>query len=144
MIQTDTKEKAENILRRIKSAKDFAEIASSESLHESTKNNGGEIKNLAVRGGYIADGVGNSPQAWEAIIRASQGATDLIELNDQYYIFWIHDKTPERQRPFSEVKQQVEADYLQERQEQAAQDLLNRTLEEQEVEIYTDNLKKIN
>ncbi len=95
-----------------------------------------------VRGGYIADVVGNSPRAWEAIDKTSRGATDIVEINKQFYIFWVHDRTPERQRPFSEVKERVEADYRRERQEQAAQDLLNRTLEEQEVEIYVDKLLK--
>jgi uncharacterized membrane-anchored protein len=52
----------------------------------------------------------------------------------------VHSKTPERQRPFSEVQDQVAADYQRERQEQAAQDMLNRILEEQEVEIYANKL----
>ena len=78
--------------------------------------------------------------AWDAIMKVSQGATDIVEVNKQYYIFWVHGRTQERQRPFSEAKEQVEADYRRERQEQAAQDLLNRTLEEQEVEIYTGSL----
>ncbi len=142
MIQIDSKEKAERILGQIKSAKNFADVAKSESLHKETKSNGGEIKNPVVRGGYIAPGVGNSPQAWAIINKASKGATDIVEVNQQFYIFWVHGRTPERQRPFSEVKQQVEADYRRERQEQAAQDLLNRTLEEQAVEIYTDELLK--
>jgi tetratricopeptide (TPR) repeat protein len=142
MIQVGTKEKAEDILSQIKSAEDFANAARAESLHEGTKANGGEIKNPVVRGGFIADSVGNSPQAWEAIGKTSQGATDVVEVNQQFYIFWVHDRTPERQRPFPEVKEQVEADYRRERQEQAAQDLLNRTLEEQQVEIYADKLLK--
>jgi len=142
MIQVGTKEKAEGILSQIKSAEDFANAAKAESLHEVTKANGGEIKNPVIRGGFIADSVGNSPQAWGAISKMSQGATDIVEVNQQFYIFWVHDRTPERQRPFSEVKEQVEADYSRERQEQAAQDLLNRTLEEQQVEIYADKLLK--
>ncbi len=142
MIQVDSREKAERILGQTKSAESFADMAKAESLHKETKANGGEIKNPAVRGGYIAPGVGNSPQAWAAISKIAQGATDVVEVNQQFYMFWIHGRTPERQRPFSEVKQQVEADYRRERQEQAAQDLLNRTLEEQAVEIYADELLK--
>jgi parvulin-like peptidyl-prolyl isomerase len=142
MIQVDTREKAESILSQIKSGKGFADLARSESLHEATRSNGGEIKNPVIRGGYIADVVGNSPQAWEAIDKTPQGATDMVEINKQFFIFQVHARTPERQREFSEVKDQVEADYRRERQEQAAQDLLNRTLEEQEVVIYTDKLLK--
>ena len=142
MIQVGIREKAEDILNQIRAGKSFGDLASAESLHEATKSNGGEIKNLVVRGGFIADSVGNSPQAWETIDKTSQGATDIVEVNQQFYIFWVHDMTPERQRPFSEVKEQVAADYQRERQEQAAQDLLNRTLEEQEVEIYADKLLK--
>jgi tetratricopeptide (TPR) repeat protein len=142
MIQVSTREKAEDILRQIRSGKSFADLARAESLHEPTKSNGGEIKKWVIRGGYIADNIGNSPQAWEAIGKTSQGATDIVEVNQQFYIFWVHERTPERQREFSEVKEQVEADYRRERQEQAAQDLLDRTLEEQEVEIYADKLLK--
>lgn len=144
LIQAATREKAEEILRRIKSDKSFADLARSESKHEETKSSGGAIKNWVARGGYITDVIGNSPQAWEAIDKVSQGATSIVEVNKQFYIFWVHERTPERQRSFSEVKDQVETDYRQERQEQAAQDLLNRTLEEQEVEIYTDKLLKGN
>ncbi len=142
MIQPGTKEKAESILSQIKSAEDFAKAAKAESIHENTKANGGEIKNPVVRGGFIADSAGNSPQAWAAISKTSQGATDVVEVNQQFYIFWVHDRTQERQKPFPEVKEQVEADYRRERQEQAAQELLNRTLEEQQVEIYADELLK--
>jgi tetratricopeptide (TPR) repeat protein len=141
MVQVGTKEEAEGVLRQVKSGKSFADVARAESLHEPTKSGGGEIKNWVIQGGYIADNISNSPQAWEVISKASQGVTDIVEVNQQFYIFWVHDKTPERQRGFSEVSEQVEADYRRERQEQAAQDLLNRTLEEQEVEIYTDKLK---
>ena len=140
MIQVDSSGKAEKILSQVKSAKGFAEMAKSESLHKETKDGGGEIKNPAVRDGYIAPGVGNSPQAWAIISKTSQGMTHVVEVNQQFYVFWVHSRTSERQRPFSEVKQQVEADYRRERQEQAAQDLLNRTLEEQAVEIYADEL----
>jgi len=140
MIQVDSSGKVEKILSQVKSAKGFAEMAKSESLHEETKANGGAVKNPVIRGGYITPGVGNSPQAWAMISKTSQGMTDVVEVNQQFYVFWIHSRTPERQRPFSEVKQQVEADYRRERQEQAAQDLLNRTLEEQAVEIYADEL----
>lgn len=140
MIQVDSKNKAEKIASQVRSAKGFAGMAKSESLHKETKDGGGEIKNPAVRGGYIAPGVGNSPQAWAVIGKTSQSLTDVVEVNKQFYVFWVHSRTPERQRPFAEVKQQVEADYRRERQEQAAQDLLNRTLEEQAVEIYADEL----
>jgi len=142
MIQVGTKNKAENILSQIKSAESFSNTAKKESLHEGTKAIGGEIKNPVIRGGFIADSLGNSPQAWEVIDKTSQGATDIVEVNKQFCMFWVHSRTPERQKPFSEVKEQVEADYRRERQEQAAQDLLNKTLEEQAVEIYADKILK--
>ena len=85
MIQVDSREKAEAILSQVKSAKSFAEAARANSLSEETKSKGGEIKNLVVRGGFIAPGVGNSPQAWEAIDKTSQGTTDIIEVNQQFY-----------------------------------------------------------
>ena len=140
MMQFATKDRAEAILQQIKSAETFADAASAESLHEATRSVGGEIKNWVTLGGHIADAIGNSPQAWEAIARTSQGATDIVQVSQQFYIFWVHNRKPGRQKEFSEVAEQVEADYLRERQEQAAQDLLNRTLEEQEVEIYVDKL----
>ncbi|MBD3183931.1 hypothetical protein GF312_16725 [Candidatus Poribacteria bacterium] len=142
MIQFESREKAENILNKLKSGGDFKELARTESTHEQTKANGGEIKVPVVRGAYITDSIGNSPRAWEAIDKISKGVTDVVEINNQYYIFLVHDKTPERQRSFSEVKDMVESDYSRERQEQAMQDLLNRTLEEREVEIYTDSILK--
>lgn len=140
LIQVDNQNKAAEILKKAKSEESFANLAKAASLHEETKANGGVIKNAVPLGGYIASGVGNSPQAWSAIGKASKGLTDIVELSQNFYVFWVHNRTQERQRPYTEVKQQVEADYRRERQEQAAQDLLNKTLEEQAVEIYSDEL----
>lgn len=45
-----------------------------------------------------------------------------------------------RQKPFEEVQRQVETDYVQEKQQQAIQELLTRMMQAEKVEIYEDLL----
>ncbi|MFQ6043964.1 MAG: peptidyl-prolyl cis-trans isomerase [Candidatus Poribacteria bacterium] len=140
-IKVDDKQKAERILTQLRSGKDFATVAKQESQDEKTKEKGGEIPGWITVDGYIP-AVGSSEKIWKAIKDADKnGLTDVVEVDGVFYLFKVRDGKPERQKEFSEVKDQVEFDYRNFREQQATQALLERTLEGQEVEIYYDRFQ---
>ena len=50
-------------------------------------------------------------------------------------MFIINEKEPQREQAFEEVKDQVESQYRREKEQQIVQSLLDKALEQQEVEI---------
>jgi parvulin-like peptidyl-prolyl isomerase len=145
-IKVDDKEKAEHILTQLKSGKDFATLAKQESQDTNTKEKGGEIPDWITVDGYIptspAFQSGGLEKVWKAIKDADKnGLTDFVEVDGVFYLFKVRDRKPEHQKEFSEIKDQVEFDYHNFREQQATQALLERTLEQQEVEIYYDRLR---
>ncbi|MCM8782562.1 MAG: hypothetical protein NC828_05900, partial [Candidatus Omnitrophica bacterium] len=62
--------------------------------------------------------------------------SDPLKIKDKLYIFSILEKRQGWQRSFEEVKSEVEYEYKMKKQQEIAQDLLNKALEEQEVEIF--------
>jgi len=58
-----------------------------------------------------------------------------IKVKDRFYMFIINEKEPQREQAFEEVKDQVESQYRREKEQQIVQSLLDKALEQQEVEI---------
>jgi alanine dehydrogenase len=50
-------------------------------------------------------------------------------------MFIIDEKEPKRDKPFEEVKDQVEGEYRMQKEQQIVQSFLDKALEQQEVEI---------
>lgn len=140
-IKVNDKEKTGRILTQLKGGEDFATVAKQESQDEKTKEKGGEIPGWITVDGYIPT-VGNNEKVWQAVKDVDKsGLADFVEVDGVFYLFKLRDGKPERQKEFSEVKEQVEFDYRSFREQQAMQALLERTLEGQEVEIYYDRLQ---
>ena len=141
VIQVNTHEQAEALMTRLKAGEDFAKIAKTESQNAKTAENDGEIPGWISVNGHIP-GIGGEEAIWTAIESTDKGGlTDIIEVNRIFYLFHVRDRKPEIQQPFANVKKQVEFDYRRFREEHAAQALLERTLEEQEVVIYDSKFR---
>ena len=141
LIQVKTYERAEALLKRLEAGEDFAKLAKTESRHAKTAETGGEIPGWVSVDGNIP-GIGADKQIWTAIESTDKGGlTDIVEVNAGFCLFRVRDRKPEIQKPFASVKKQVEFDYRRFREEQAAQALLERTLEQQEVEIYDSQFR---
>ena len=141
LIQVKTRERAEALLKRLKAGEDFAKMAKRESRHAKTAENSGEIPGWVAVDGNIP-GLGADKKIWESIESTDKGGlTDIVEVDDDFYLFRVRDRKPEIQKPFASVKKQVEFDYRRFREEQAAQALLERTLEQQEVVIYDSKFR---
>jgi parvulin-like peptidyl-prolyl isomerase len=62
--------------------------------------------------------------------------SDPLKIKDKLYIFLIDKKRAQRQKDFSEVKNQVEYEYKMKKQKELTRSLLEKALEEQEVEFF--------
>jgi len=85
---------------------------------------------------FLPNNLGVSKEAVENIIKLPKGAiVNPIKINDKLYMFLINEKEPEKQQSFEEAKQQVEGQYRMEKQQQIVRSLVDKAMEQQEVEI---------
>lgn len=104
--------RAEALLVRVKSGEDFAKLAAANSDDAGSKGQGGEL-GWAGREAYV------KPFA-DALFALQPGAvSDLVSTEFGYHIIQLEEVRPASQRPFDEVRAELEADYRRE-QAQAA------------------------
>ena len=58
-----------------------------------------------------------------------------VKIKDKFYMFMINEKEPKREQGLEEVRQQVENEYHMQKEQQIVRSLLDKALEQQEVEI---------
>ncbi|MCM8780417.1 MAG: peptidylprolyl isomerase [Candidatus Omnitrophica bacterium] len=116
----------------------FTEEFRKEDMTERLKNQQEKFQETWVRetDSSIA-GIGEAEDVIKTLFLKEKGEiTEPIRIKDKFYIFFIQDKKQKRQKEFSEVSQQVEYEYKMKKQQEIIQGLLNKALEEQEVEIF--------
>lgn len=98
---------------------------------------GGKIEQWIQKGSaFISEDIGESGEAVENILKQEKGAiVSPVKIKNKSYMFIVDEKEPEREKPFEEVKGQVESEYRAQKEQQIVQSLLNKALEQQEVEI---------
>jgi len=85
---------------------------------------------------FLPEGIGESGEAVESIFKQDKGdLTSPVKIKDKLYMFMVNQKEPQRLQEFSEVKEQVEREYYMQKEQQIVQSLLNKALEQQEIEI---------
>ena len=109
--ENDAKKTAEDIIKQLNSGKDFAVLAKEKSEDESSKNDGGLIK----------DPQGSSPYAKGALMPAEfdQAALALkpgkittapVKTSGGFYVIKLESVTPEKQLSFEEAKEKIRQD----------------------------------
>ncbi|MDD5561645.1 MAG: peptidyl-prolyl cis-trans isomerase [Candidatus Omnitrophica bacterium] len=85
---------------------------------------------------FLPEGIGESKEAIESIFSYEKGAVvNPVKIKDKLYMFIIDEKQPQREKAFEEVKTQVEREYQAQKEQQIVQSMLDKALEQQEVEI---------
>ena len=80
--------------------------------------------------------IGESKEAVESILKQEKGAVvNPVKIKDKFYMFMINEKEPKREQGLEEVRQQVENEYHMQKEQQIVRSLLDKALEQQEVEI---------
>ena len=97
---------------------------------------GRRIEQWIERGSVVLpENIGESKEAVESIFKQEKGAVGPVKIKDKLYMFIINEKELKRGQAFEEVKDQVEAEYRMQKEQQIVQSLLDKALEQQEIEI---------
>lgn len=107
---------------------------------------GTKVKDWIQLGATAIVGLGDIKDIVDDLLKEQKGTfTKPYKIDDQMVIFFIEDKRPGRQKLFSEVRSQVEYEYIAGKQQEITQTYLKNALEEQEVEFFfnsNDNTQK--
>ena len=140
VIKFSEEKKANDAMRRLSVGADFAKMAQELSEDENTKTKGGTIEGSLEKNGDIP-GIGASKEALDAIFSKKDGElAGPFKINNGYYIFKINSIKPEVQKPFEEVKEQIEYEYRNKKVQEQMQILLKDIMQEEAVEIYADKI----
>lgn len=108
-----------------------------EMIQKLKKQEGNPQEALIREGDFSIAGIGEAKDVIDGLFLKEKGQiSDPLKIKDKFYIFSILEKRQKRQKPFEEVKSEVEYEYKMKKQQEISQDLLKKALEEQEVEIF--------
>ncbi len=140
-IRVANEDRAAEVLRRIGDGEDFAALAKEFSQDEATKADGGEIAEEIRKGTYVA-GIGDANEINEAIF-AAQAPTVLaqaFQTESGWEIIQVRENSPERQKSFEEVQQQVMQELLRTKQQEVQQDYIDEMMDKYEVIVHSSVL----
>ena len=85
---------------------------------------------------FIPQGLGESKEAVENIFKQDKGSVvNPVKIKDKLYMFIIDEKESKKEQSFEEVKGRVEDEYRAQKEQQIVQSMLDKALEQQEIEI---------
>jgi peptidyl-prolyl cis-trans isomerase C len=88
-------------------------------------------------------GLGEAKEVLAGLFKAAKGdVTGPVKIKDSIYLFLVDDIQPKRDLSFEEVKGKVEQEYTLKKQQEIINTLLQKTLEQKEVEIVSEPEKK--
>jgi len=133
-ILVKTEDEANKLLDELKAGKDFAELAKTHSLDKDTAAKGGEFPEEFTEGGAASE------ELSKAIFAADAGTVipKPVKTEDGYHVVKVLAKTPAVQLPFEQVKSTVENDYRNMKRQVALEELLKKTISENDVIVYEE------
>lgn len=136
-LRVSDEEQAGELLSRIKAGEDFAALVKEYSEDESSKGDGGKIADDVVPGSYVP-GIGVTEEI-NAAVFAAEAETLLdkpYKTDKGWEIVRVDEKTPERQKGFDEVKQQVTTDLLRRKRQEVQDKYLKEMMDKYDVVIH--------
>ncbi|KAB2838502.1 hypothetical protein F9K50_09160 [bacterium] len=133
-IVTDTKEKAESILRRLRQGENFAKLAKDLSLSPDRRE-GGDL-------GFIPRG--SFPREFEVCFTMNPGEiSPIIPSLYGFHLFKVIEKAPGRTQDLTEVSNKIFMQLKQRAREQYLKSLLERLRSQAKIEINRDVLERM-
>jgi peptidyl-prolyl cis-trans isomerase C len=128
------KEKAEDVLKRLKAGEDFAKVASEVSDDAMTKDKGGNL-------GFIPrDKVLKELENTIFTLKPGQ-ISEVVETKYGFYIIKVEEKKEAVVPPFEEVKDKAKAKILGDMQNDKRKELVEQALKDEHAEIHPERLK---
>ncbi len=129
------KEKAEEILKKLKGGEDFAKTAAEVSEDPGTKDKGGDL-DFFPRGSMI-------PAFEEAAFALKPGEiSGVVETDYGYHIIKMEEKKDAVLEPYEKIKDKVKEQALQEMRKIAVTDFLEKSLKNAKVEFFPPGLSQ--
>jgi peptidyl-prolyl cis-trans isomerase C len=141
LIQVDEM-RLDDLLRALKDGQPFAELAKRYSVHEDTRESGGEVAEW-IEEGLDPTGMGDPGKLWQALSNHTEGeVAGPIKTEDGCYLFQILSHRSPRTPDLEEVKKRVESDLYQQRVEKAYQELVRQSLEASDVKLFPEAIRR--
>lgn len=139
------KTKAENLIEKVKKGQSFEKLAAAHSLDPETKGKKGEIEGWVSRDGYIP-GIGRDNDMMRALfsVKAGNAVSEPFKSEKGYHVFFVREKKTERQKDFSEVRQEVYRALRAEKEKEVQKQLLETLKERYDVVIHASELESGN
>ena len=132
-ILVETEEKAQEILKELKTGKDFSEVAKENSIGPSASQ-GGDL-------GYLSKGT-IIPEIEEAVFALEVGElSQVVKTDFGFHVLKITDKKPETIKTLEEVKEDIIQILLPTKQKEAFENLLEELKSKVEIQINEEALK---
>ncbi len=137
LFEPEDRATAEQVLGEIRGGADFAELAQEYSKDPGSASQGGDL-------GWSDPARPFVPEFTEAMENLGVGeVSDLVETQFGWHIIKIEERREERQRPLTEVAEQIEQMILQQRNAEAYQAFLDEIRAAADIEILIDELKPV-
>lgn len=132
-IQLDTEKEAQDILKQLRAGADFAKLAEKKTTRSWAATKGGDLGYLDKR---------QYPRVSEAAFKLNVGQLGgPIKDGNKYSVIKVLDKKPSSPRRLEEIKGNIRATIMRERQEEASKAWLEEMRQRKKVKIFTDVLE---
>jgi peptidyl-prolyl cis-trans isomerase C len=132
-IQVDTEKEAQDILKQLRAGSDFAKLAQKKSARSWAAKKGGDL-------GYLDNR--QYPRISEAAFKLNVGQLGgPIKDGNKYSVIKVLDKKPSSPRSLEEIKGNLKASIMRERQEESSKTWLEEMRQRKNVKIFTEVLE---
>lgn len=125
------KEKAEEILKKIKAGEDFAKLAADISDDTGSKTKGGEL-------GFFPKGRMVKPFEDAAFSLKPGEVSEIVETQFGYHIIKVEEKKEPGMEPFDTVKEKIKQKLLQERTKTKVTEFIEKAMKEANIELHPE------
>ncbi len=137
-IECRDRESADDVLARLKEGGDFAALAKKFSVDSRSKDSGGVIEQPLIEGSTVIAGVGDRPEAAEALWKLPPDAVlpEPVEGEGTLHVLKVHQRREARQPALDEIRDRLRRDFTRQRTEEITRHYVKQLFEKYQVKLY--------